>query len=285
MNAALRPFLNSSVLLGQPARPQLAPGTVLGRLKHFEARLARGEDEIVRAQALRHRVFFGGENQNARDADRYDAVCDHLLVIDTAQGREGRIVGTYRLIRQEEALRAGGFYSADEFAIKPMLRRNTTEKFLELGRSCVDPDYRGRGPIEVLWQAIWAYVGFYGVTVMMGCASFPGTIPAAHAEALSFLAHSHHAEGPLAVRARADRFCCMDLIPVEAVNSRRAMLKLPPLLKGYLRLGASIGQGCVVDRKFNTTDVFVALPVGAIGQRYIDHYAGDAVLPAGARAA
>lgn len=264
----------------------LAAGRVLGRIGTIEVRLARDEPEIAAAQEVRYRVFheeLGAQASAAdararRDADRFDEVCDHLLVLDTAlPGPDHRrIVGTYRLMRQENAALAGGFYSSDEFELEALVARHPSVNFLELGRSCVLPHYRSRRTIEVLWQGIWAYVNHYGIGAMTGCASFHGTVPAAHAEALSFLAQNCLADGEWRVSAVAGRFHTMDLMPAEAVNARAALAAMPPLIKGYLRLGARIGDGCVVDRAFGTTDVFVVLPVATISARYVNHYGPDA---------
>ncbi len=263
----------------------LAAGRVLGRIGTIEVRLARDEPEIAAAQEVRYRVFheeLGAQASAAdararRDADRFDEVCDHLLVLDTAlPGPDHRrIVGTYRLMRQENAALAG-FYSSDEFELEALVARHPSVNFLELGRSCVLPHYRSRRTIEVLWQGIWAYVNHYGIGAMTGCASFHGTVPAAHAEALSFLAQNCLADGEWRVSAVAGRFHTMDLMPAEAVNARAALAAMPPLIKGYLRLGARIGDGCVVDRAFGTTDVFVVLPVATISARYVNHYGPDA---------
>lgn len=264
----------------------LAAGAVLGRIGTMEVRLARGEAEIAAAQEVRYRVFheeLGARASEAdarerRDADRFDEVCDHLLVLDSSlPGPDHRrIVGTYRLMRQENAALAGGFYSSDEFELEALVARHPRLSFLELGRSCVLPRYRSRRTIEVLWQGIWAYVNHYGIGAMTGCASFPGTVPAAHAEALSFLAQTSLAEGDWHVPAVARRFQPMDLMPAEAVDARAALVAMPPLVKGYLRLGAKVGDGCVVDHAFGTTDVFIVLPVATISARYVNHYGPDA---------
>ena len=111
---------------------------------------------------------------------------------------------------------------------------------------------------------------------MAGCASFEGTVPARHAEALSFLHHNCRSTGDWAVRAVADRLVTMDLMPAEAVRTREALAAMPPLIKGYLRLGAMIGEGCVIDHDFGTTDVFVVLPVAKISARYINYYGAEA---------
>jgi len=261
-------------------------GATLGRIGSLEVRLARNEAEITAAQEVRYRVFHeelgalapAAGVRDRRDADRFDEVCDHLLVLDAGlPGPEHRrIVGTYRLLRQECAAAAGGFYSSDEFELEALVARHPSLRFLELGRSCVLPAYRSKRTIEALWQGIWAYVNHYGIGVMTGCASFAGTSPAVHAQALSFLAHHCRAEGPWQVSAIASRHHPMALLPAEAVDARAALAAMPPLIKGYLRLGARIGDGCVVDHDFGTTDVLIVLPVETISSRYINHYGADA---------
>jgi len=254
---------------------------VLGRVGSLEARLARDDAEVAAAQEVRYRVFYEelgararAEALDRRDADRFDPVCDHILVFDRAlPGPEReRIVGTYRVLQQEGAALAGGFYSEDEFDVPALIGRHPRKRFLELGRSCVLPPYRSRRTIEALWQAIWAYVLHHGIDVMAGCASFHGRIPAAHAESLSFLTQNFAAPPEFSVRALPRRHVGMDLMPGEAINPKAAFSRMPPLIKGYLRLGARIGDGCVIDHEFETVDVFVVLPVSEIQQRYISYY-------------
>lgn len=262
-----------------------AKPVLLGKIGPLEVRLATSDAEIAAAQALRFRVFYeelGAKVQahvlDQRDADRFDDICDHLLVFDTSLGgaAHDQIVGCYRLLPQDRALATGGFYSADEFELDRLVDRHPDLNFLELGRSCVMPAYRSKRTIELLWQGIWAYVKQNNIDVMAGCASFQGTVPAAHAEALSFLAQNCTARDEWAVRAVAKRFRCMDLMPKEAVNAKSALTAMPPLVKGYLRLGATFGEGCVIDHDFGTTDVFVVMPVSAISERYISYYGGAA---------
>lgn len=256
----------------------------LGRIGTLEVRLACNAAEIAAAQEIRYRVFYEelGAGRNGlkpaeRDADRFDDVCDHLLVFDAAlKGpTHGQIVGTYRLLRQERALASGGFYSDEEFELNRLIGRHPTQRFLELGRSCVLPAYRSKRTIEVLWQGIWAYVNHYDIGVMAGCASFQGTVPAAHAEALSYLAHHCRTSSLWDVRAVAGRYCTMDLMPAEAISPKSAILAMPPLIKAYLRIGGRVGDGCVVDADFGTVDVFIVLPVSDIGVRYINYYGGE----------
>jgi len=264
----------------------MAASGVLGRIGTLEVRLAQDESEIAAAQRIRYRVFHeelgaradAAGRQDRRDADRFDEACDHLLVVDNAlAGRiSDRIVGTYRLLRQDRAKVAGGFYSSSEYQFDTLVSRHPGLRFLELGRSCVLPDYRSKRTIELLWQGIWAYVLHHGIDVLTGCASFHGTVPAAHAEALSFLAQNCRAEGEWRVEALPERFHTMDLMPCEAVNAKRAIAAMPPLVKAYLRVGSKIGDGCVIDHDFGTTDIFVVLPVDTIARRYIDYYGVDA---------
>lgn len=263
------------------------PSNLLGRIGSLEVRLAQSPDEVAAAQEVRYRVFYeelGARSDDLdaserRDADRFDSACDHLLVLDTSlTGPDHRrIVGTYRLLRQEPATKAGGFYSEDEFELKILLARHPDQRFLELGRSCVLPRYRSKRTIEVLWQGLWAYVCHHKVDVMTGCASFHGVVPAAHAETLSFLAHNYRAHSDWDIRAVESRYCAMDLMPLEAINIKSALAAMPTLIKGYLRVGARVGDGCVVDHQFGTVDIFVVMPVKEIAARYVSYYGGEGV--------
>ncbi|SMD04565.1 GNAT family N-acetyltransferase [Rhizobium sp. RU36D] len=258
----------------------------LGRIGMLETRLARTEREIDAAQAVRYRVFV--EEMHAqlppdvarrkRDIDSWDAICDHLLVLDRSiEGdTEDQIVGTYRLLRQDVATQNGGFYSASEFALGELLERHPDKRFMELGRSCVLPQYRTKRTVELLWQGCWAYALKHDMNAMFGCGSFPGTVPEEHALALSFLHHNALVRGEWMVKARPELYHTMDLMPVEAINARKALTALPPLIKGYLRLGAMVGSGAVIDHAFNTTDVLIVLPISSISDRYISHFGADA---------
>lgn len=255
-------------------------------------RLARGADEVAAAQHLRYRVFYeecgaiadAATRASGRDADAYDAICDHLLVIDHDRGaaglrlRDGFVVGTYRLLRQDMAEAHGGFYSAGEYDIAPLIARHPTLRFLELGRSCVLKAYRTRPVMELLWQGIWDYVRAHGMDVMMGCASFDGTDPQAHAETLAFLAQHAAAPPDWQVRALPGRYQAMGAGTV-ALDARSALKKLPPLIKAYLRLGCYIGDGAVIDHQFNTVDVLIILPVARIDPRYFAHFGAPMASP------
>ncbi len=272
------------LLKNRPSVRQDPP--ILGRMGSLETRLARNSREIDAAQRLRYQIFV--EEMNAvlspeaqlarRDFDRFDDLCDHLVVIDTAINGdvEEQIIGTYRLLRDDVARNNGGFYSASEFDIEPLLARHAGKKFMELGRSCVLPKYRNRRTVELLWQGNWAYALAHGIEVMFGCASFPGKIPEVHALAFAFLHHHALARDEWAVSAHRHLLRTMDLMPVEAANPKQALLSMPPLMKGYLRLGAKVGHGAVVDCDFGTTDVLVVLPIASISGRYLNYYGADA---------
>jgi putative hemolysin len=258
----------------------------LGRVGSLEVRLATTKKEIRKAQRLRYQVFFeeGGASADRamalmrRDICAFDRVCDHLLVVDHAAPTkrlgiaEPKVVGTYRLLRQTVAQRHFGFYSAREFDIDPLLERHRDKQFLELGRSCVRKEYRTKRTLELLWHGIWVYVLHHNIDVMIGCASFEGTDPQALALPLSFLHHHARADAAYSARARSDRYVNMHFLAPKAIDGRKALQALPPLLKGYLRIGASIGEGAVIDHQFGTTDVLVIMPVASIEARYIAHF-------------
>jgi putative hemolysin len=284
-SSVLTPFIPTELARWRTRRN----AATLGRLADLEVRLAITPFEVRRAQALRYRVFYGEMSavadfrtrQTRRDADRFDRFCDHLLVVDhtrksTALGRPAEIVGTYRLLREDGAWAAGGFYSDSEFDLAPLLHRKAGERFLELGRSCVLPEYRNKRTLELLWHGIWAYVLRHRVDVMIGCASLEGTDPQKLALPLSFLHHHYRAPEEWRLAARKNQRVEMNRMPFERIDPKAALRKLPPLLKGYLRLGAHVGDGAVIDRQFGTTDVAIVLPVAAIASRYVEHYGADA---------
>jgi putative hemolysin len=259
----------------------------LGAIGALELRLATTKKEIRKAQRLRYRVFFeeGGAtpDQTARlirrDICPFDRVCDHLVVIDHAAPKP-RVVGAYRLLRQDVAEAHFGFYSAGEFDIAPMLARHCGMRFLELGRSCVAKGYRSKPTLELLWRGIWTYVRHHRVEAMFGCASLEGAEPARHAAALSCLWRNATATAEWSARAIGG--CGVDVapLPAEAFDERAALRALPPLVKGYWRLGAKFGSEAAVDLKFGTTDVFVIMPVADIDARYIRYFTPEAEMAA-----
>lgn len=261
------------------------PPETLAWLNSLEVRLARRAVEVRRAQKLRYRVFYKEGHAIAdattklarRDVDAFDPLCDHLLVMDHAvQTRRLRkmpaVVGTYRLLRHEVAERHGGFYSESEFDIRTLIARHPSLKFLELGRSCVLAPYRNKRTLELLWQGIAYYVKQYQPDVMFGCASLEGVDPDSLQLPLSYLHHFARAPEPWRTSALAHRYVEMNRLPKEVIDQKAALRALPPLIKGYLRLGAYIGDGAVIDYQFGTTDVLIILPIEAINPRYVAHF-------------
>lgn len=257
----------------------------MGRIGTLEVRLAQTAAEVRQAQKVRYQVFYQegpafpspARLLARRDIDRYDAICDHLLVIDhAARARSAlnrpTVVGTYRLLRQPLAEQYGGFYTAGEFDISGLVARHSRLQFLELGRSCVLSTHRNKRTVELLWLGIHAYFLQNQCDVMFGCASLDGTDPNRMALPLSFLHHYAGAPEPGRARALPQRYVEMNWMSKEAIDPKAALRALPPLIKGYLRLGAYIGDGAVIDHEFGTTDVLIVLPVSAIKQRYFEHF-------------
>ncbi|MGL4241968.1 MAG: GNAT family N-acetyltransferase [Beijerinckiaceae bacterium] len=275
---------------GDVVRDTLGLPVVLGRVGSLEVRLATTRKDIRRAQRLRYKVFYeemgaipsATQQLSRRDKDAFDRVCDHLLVYDLAhvagplKRPKPKVVGTYRLLRQDVAERNFGFYSSAEFDIAPLIARHAGMRFLELGRSCVLKPYRTKKTVELLWQGIWAYVRHHRMDVMFGCASLGGTNPLLIREELAFLHKQACATGEWRAAARTEHAVPMDLIPDAKLDPRRALAALPPLVKGYLRLGCRVGEGAVIDRQFGTTDVLIILPVAQIDPRYVSYYGADA---------
>ena len=261
------------------ATPADSPGFGELRAGHLGVRLAVSLAEVDAVQELRYRVFF--EEMGARpsvasaamrrDRDVFDSVANHLLVVDHSigPGPEG-VVGTYRLIEADAAKRIGRFYSADEFDLSPLV--DYQGRILELGRSCVDVAYRTRSVMQLLWRGIAAYVFRHQVDLMFGCASLPGTDPDGLAEELTYLYHNHLAPPAMRPIALPERYVEMQRLPPEGMDLRRVQTGLPPLIKGYLRLGGFIGDGAVIDREFNTIDVAVVVKTDLVTDKYYRHY-------------
>ncbi len=256
-----------------------APGFAELRAGNLGVRLAETEDELDAVQALRYRVFYqemgakadGPTGASQRDRDAFDNVADHLLVVDHDLGEGAdNVVGTYRLIRQCAAARLGRFYSADEYDISKL--EAFPGELLELGRSCTAPEYRCRAVLQLLWRGIAAYVFHYGIDLMFGCASLHGTDPDALAPELTYLYTSHLAPPEIRPRALPGRYVPMTRCDPAALDQRQVLTGLPPLIKGYLRLGGFVGDGAVIDHQFNTTDIAVVVQTDLVTEKYYRHY-------------
>ncbi|HVJ34350.1 MAG TPA: GNAT family N-acyltransferase [Terriglobia bacterium] len=255
------------------------PRPVEVRVGSLEIRLAESPAEIAAAQQLRYRVFYQEMSAQptpemaaeARDFDSFDPFCDHLIIIDhDLGGGANAIVATYRLLRRDGAAKRGQFYSIDEYDISAIV--DHPGEILELGRSCVDSRYRTKAAMQLLWKGITDYVMHYKVEIMFGCASLPGTDPQQHKIPLSYLYHRHLAPPEFRMKAIPSRYVDMNMLPPEAFDDKRALVGLPPLIKGYLRLGGFVGDGAVVDHQFGTTDVSIVVVTNLVTDKYYKHY-------------
>lgn len=258
------PFINRRISTGR----LLAPHDREIRLTagQLELRLIQGQEEMEAAQRLRYDVFYKERGARPtpemekleRDIDRFDPGCDHLVVLDhDADPDNPPIVGTYRLLRRDMAAKLGRFYTQDEFSIRRLLKGG--HQVLELGRSCVAVEYRKAMTMNLLWRGIGLYAHTHNVNLMFGCASFQGTDPDAIAVELSYLRHYHMAPLRMRPKARRKRYVSMNQVPPGSYDPKAARAALPPLIKGYLRMGGMIGDGAVIDDQFNTIDVCVVV--------------------------
>lgn len=255
--------------------PDLGPAP-----ESVSVRLARNSEEIFAAQKLRYAVFYeecGAIPSNTaanerRDFDKYDDMADHLIAIDPARGSmpEEYIIGTYRLIRQDRIPSGQSFYTSGEFDIMPFL--TCGGKLLELGRSCILAEYRTRQMLQRMWQGITAYVTDHNIDLMFGCASFHGTDVDAIQKQLAYLYHFHKAPKELCPTGLPGRCVDMNRYPKDAIDQKAVFQTLPSLIKGYLRIGAMIGDGAYIDHQFNTIDVCIVMPTYALAERYLKHW-------------
>jgi putative hemolysin len=248
--------------------------------QHFVLKLADNQEDLIAAQRLRYRVFVDElgatgptvDHETQREADEFDAVYDHLLLIDRRIDPQSRdhVVGVYRLLRSEVANAGPGFYSSAEYDLGPL--ENSGRRLLELGRSCVDADHRGGIAVYLLWNALAEYVLKHEVEVMFGVASYHGTDVSAIAQSLAFLHKNHLAPADARVQVRPDHFQRLDLIPDDQIDRVQAMAQTPALIKAYLRLGGSIGDGAFIDRAFNTIDVCLMMDTARMSERHKQAY-------------
>ena len=247
----------------------------------FTVRMAETDEDVAAAQRLRFRVFVEEMGASAspedmaerRERDEYDSYFEHLLLIDnetTNPDVERGVVGVYRLMRGDRAREGIGFYGQNEYDLTKLV--NYPRETVELGRSCVDLEHRGGAGMHLLWTGLGEYVAEHDVSIMFGVASFHGSDPAPLAQALSYLHYNHLAPEDLRVRAVADRFVAMDILPEDQVEKIEAMRQIPTLIKAYIRLGGFVGEGAYVDYDFNTVDVCLLMDTSRMVQRYRSFY-------------
>lgn len=227
---------------------------------------ARSSADLRAAQKLRWRVFAEemGAHLNSQepgvDMDRFDALCDHLLLRDT---RNNEVVGTYRILNAAKAEQAGGFYSDSEFDLTRL--SHLRSQIMEMGRACVHPDYRSGAAIAILWSGLADYIKSHGVQYLMGCASM-GMADGGHAAASIYrqLVASHAAPAEWSVFPRCP-------LPLEKLDEN-VPAEIPPLIKAYLRVGAYVCGAPAWDPDFNTADCLLLLPTASMDHRYARHF-------------
>ena len=238
--------------------------------RRYQVSLARSLGEVRDAQRLRHAVFAG--EMGARlvgpepgiDEDRFDAFCEHLIARDS---RTGEAVGTYRILSPHAARAAGGYYSDQEFDLSRLA--HVAPQMVEVGRSCIHPDYRAGSVISLLWGALAQYMVARSYEYLIGCASISIADGGYAASTIYREVAAHHLAPPeyrVVPRCR---------LPIEELHSDTSR-ELPPLVKGYLHLGGYVCGEPAWDPDFHSADLFVLVPMARINQRYLRHYLGVA---------
>jgi len=228
--------------------------------------LARSVVEVAEAQRIRFKVFAEEMGANlpsadlGLDIDRFDEFCDHLLVRDHSNDK---VVGTYRILPPEQAVNAGGYYSETEFDMTRLM--HLRDRMVEVGRSCVHPDYRDGATITQLWSGLADYVGKHNHEYLIGCASISMGDGGHYAASVYNKIHKLHAAP---AEYRVFPHC---RLPLESLNQNLDVI-IPPLIKGYLRLGAYIAGEPAWDPDFNCADVFILMPVSRMNTRYAKHF-------------
>ncbi|WP_328875347.1 GNAT family N-acetyltransferase [Streptomyces sp. NBC_00287] len=233
----------------------------------YTVTVARTEDDVRAAQRLRHDVFAGemgahlSTPQPGHDIDAFDAYCDHLLVRDTFTDQ---VVGTYRLLPPDRAAVAGRLYSEGEFDLAPL--DPIRPGLVEVGRSCVHPDHRDGAVIGLIWAGIARYMVDNGHEWLAGCCS----IPLADGGALAAGTWDRVREKHLA----PEEYRVRPLQPwnPEGVARPEGRTELPPLLRGYLRLGAWVCAEPAHDPDFGVADLYVLLSMRRVNARYLKHF-------------
>ena len=233
------------------------------RLTHS---LARSQSELEAAQRIRFKVFaeeMGAKLPSAHlglDIDHFDKFCDHLLVRDHSNEK---VVGTYRILPPEQAVKAGGYYSETEFDLTRLA--NLRDRMVEVGRSCVHEDYRDGATITQLWSGLADYITKNNHEYLIGCASISMGDGGHYAASVYNKIHKLHAAP---AEYRVFPHC---RLPLESLNQNLDVI-VPPLIKGYLRLGAYIAGEPAWDPDFNCADVFILMPVSRMNVRYAKHF-------------
>ena len=254
------------------------------KVRDYEVRLTRNKEERRQVRALRYEVFVEEEGASATEEqknlreeyDAFDRYAEYLAVF-----HNGKIVGTYRIIDRNAADKMDGFYTESEFNISKIKR--VDGNIAEMSRACVQREYRDNALVmRMLWAGLGEYIVRRKIAILFGVASWVGTKPVESAQAISYLYYNHLT--PLGLRATvlsenfADgvnpKLSRMNILPREFVDENDARHQMTPLIKGYLRLGATFGKGVFIDKAFNSYDVFVMVQTKNIDAAYQKHFLG-----------
>jgi putative hemolysin len=229
----------------------------------LQSYLASTAADVRAAQRLRWRVFsqeLGAQLPAVGvDEDRFDAYCDHLLVRDVV---DGEVVGTYRILSAAQAARAGGFYSETEFELGAL---RELPGLVELGRACVHQRYRDGAVLSFLWSSLARHIHGAGYEHVIGCASVP-VADGGHGAASLYTRLAREHLGPPAWRVRPHH-----PLPIGELDCDTDAV-LPPLVRGYLRMGAWMCGPPAWDREFGTADILLLLPMSRMRQRFRQHF-------------
>jgi len=240
--------------------------------KNFTIKIAESNFEIKKAQSLRYKIFFKEKKIKKksfkfllqRDYDFYDKISDHLIIIDNNREIRDNVIGTYRLLRGNCAKLYRGFYTEQEFDISNLKKNFSSKDILELGRSCVHPQYRSGIILKLLWQGISNYIKMYKIKILMGCASFHGTNPSKFKDEFSLLYESYRLPEDYDVKSLQSNEISFN----KNINHSTTLNKLPPLIKGYLRAGGMVSENFYIDKEFETIDYCVIMLTEKIVSRY-----------------
>lgn len=244
--------------------------------RQLKVRLAQNQLEIERTLALRYEIFnlelqqgLPESHATQKDRDKYDLLCDHLIVVDEA--RDNRIVGTYRVLRSSVAKEHDGLYSENEFDLNGIY--DLQGEAVEIGRSCVHPDYRDGSVISQLWIGLGMYLRDFNCRYLCGCGSIHTTDPVKASQIYAWLREKDVLIEPGFPATPLDEYKMEGFDANIQVEDMKALGKeIPPLIKGYIRAGSKIVGTPALDRVFGTTDFFILFDISEVDKRYGRHY-------------
>ena len=237
----------------------------------IELKIIDDSDQLIhKVKKLRYESFFGESGKNNYDSDGFDKLCDHLVAIDKSIS-DDYVVGTYRLLLKPKFVKSEKFYSQSEFNISKLTKEKSLT-LLEAGRSCVHKNYRDGTIIKLLWRGLATYIVKNKVDIVFGCASFPSSNHNLFRSQLSYLRHFHSSPHHLKTKPLKQIKAKFTPIETKLLDSNEEFRKLPPLIKAYIRVGAFVGSGAIIDKEFNTTDVLIILEAKKILKKYSKLY-------------